>query len=175
MDASQDVRFGPLLRIISLARKTSLWLVVLCITALVSAVVITVSDVIYRAIAGKSIPGVIEICGSLMPVIAFLALASTQLEKKHINVMVLTQHFSSRLQLALGLMALVVALGLVIVGVWQSSEGFYDAWKIKEYSIGFLEFPTWPAKIFMLIGLAALALQLVADLIEQAFIKIPKK
>lgn len=150
-------------------------MVALCITALVSAVLLTVSDVVYRTIVGKSIPGIIEVCGSLMPVIAFLALASTQLEKKHINVMVLTQHFGSRLQLTLGLMALVLAFGLVIVGVWQSAKGFYSAWEIKEYSIGFLEFPTWPAKIFMLIGLAALALQLVADLIEQAFIKIPKK
>lgn len=164
-----------LLKIIALAKRISSLFVWLAVAAIVAVVLAITAEITFRALAGRSLHGVIEMSALLMAVIAYLAIAGAQSDKQHIRVTFLTERFSQRTQLALEMMILVLTLGLITMGLWRTGVAWYASWTIKEFSVGFIKFPIWPAKIFPVLGLGALAIQLLADILEQMFIKIPGK
>ena len=164
-----------LLKIIALAKRISSLFVWLAIASIVAVVLLIMAEITFRALAGRSLHGVIEVSALLMAVIAYLAIAGAQSDKQHIRVTFLTDYFGQRTQLLLETMIMVLILGFITVGFWRTGVAWYASWTIQEYSVGFIKFPIWPAKIFPVLGLGALSLQLLADFLEQAFIKIPKK
>jgi TRAP-type mannitol/chloroaromatic compound transport system permease small subunit len=58
-------------------------------------------------------------------------------------------------------------VGLVIFSIvtWQSGRLAWEAWETQDYTMGIVQFPLWPAKTILPIGVGLFCLRLFLDII----------
>ena len=141
----------------ALDRATLTWGVVV----VVALTVVTVADVIGRYFFNHPIAGVYEVTQLMLVAIVFTGIGAVQAGEGHIRVEILLQRIQSqRLRSAMEIVALtfgIVAFGLI---GWQGLMGFLQAWRTHDYTMGLIEFPTWPAKVWIPVGSALICLRL---------------
>jgi TRAP-type C4-dicarboxylate transport system permease small subunit len=145
------------------AVRISKFLVLPCAFGIAAMALVIAADVGRRFIFGKSLIGAYETVELLMVGVVYLALASTQWKKDHIRVEVVTGQFSPRTQEILECVVLITLFAFTCIMFWEGWLGFYQSWKVREYRFGFVPFPVYPSKFFIPLGMAAFALQLLAD------------
>ncbi len=130
--------------------------------------VVTIADVIGRYLFNHPIAGVYEVTQLMLVALVFTGVAAVQVGEGHIRVEILLQHIrSGRLRSAMEIAALtfgIVAFGLI---GWQGLVGFLQAWRTHDYTMGLIEFPTWPAKVWIPIGSAMMCLRLVEQITQE--------
>ncbi len=121
--------------------------------ALIMALIaITVADVAWRNLSGRSIPGVYEYSEVILVSVVFLSLAWTQKTDAHVSIDLVTR------ALPPGLARLVHALGLAValtVLSWMTSASAgaaWESWETGEYRIGLSQVPVWPARLAVCFG-----------------------
>ncbi|MBN2405897.1 MAG: TRAP transporter small permease [Coriobacteriia bacterium] len=155
-------------RYIRFAAKVSQCIVPFCILAILFILGITTAEVVWRTFVGRSVPDSISLATVMMPVTAFTAIAMTQLAKQHITVTILTERMSERWQYRLALLGLALGFCLCCLATWEGMLQLIHSFKIQEYYSGsFMRLPAWPAKLFVPVGLGAVAMQLLADIFEK--------
>jgi TRAP-type C4-dicarboxylate transport system permease small subunit len=97
-------------------RRISRALGVAASTAVAVLMLLMVTDVSARAELGVSVPGLIEVAGSLMVVAVFLGLAVGQRTSGHIRVKMLTDRLPTRLARPVRTGALTVSMTLPVRG-----------------------------------------------------------
>lgn len=130
---------------------------------------LTIVDVIRRAVFGKSLVGVVEITEFLMVGIVFLSLAYTEVRKEHVKVEILTIHFTPATQVLLKIILLALGSIFVALVLWQGILDTVLFWQIGEYKFGpgNLRLFKWPAMLMVPFGCFWFLLQLVINILQQ--------
>lgn len=133
-------------------------------TALLLMLALTVGNIVLRLVA-TPYHGTFEIVGLLAVVVNGLALAAAQQAKSHIAIDLVMNRFSVRVQLYLGAIVSVVAIGLFVLLAQQLVSyglNLRDQGAVTES----LQLPFWPVALVLAAGVAGLALALVGDLLQ---------
>jgi TRAP-type C4-dicarboxylate transport system permease small subunit len=127
----------------------------------------TVVDVFYRKAFGPSIPGVVEVSEITLVLTIILGMAVALRDGDHIATPVFTSRLKKRsaaMVEALGLVVMAVLLSFIFFG---SFENAYRSFLIREYRMGFIEVPIWPAKAAIPIGILALLMEVLVQIIDK--------
>ena len=124
---------------------------------------LTVADVVLRAVANKPIPGVVELVELLLACSFFLALPATFLRDEHIVVDIIDGVTPRRVPLLKRIAAALAVLALAMMA-WQGWIGARDALAFGDVT-SYLSIPRivyWIPVLAGIIGAAAAALAVAA-------------
>lgn len=151
-------------RIIATVRGLSTVSGVVAAAMIVAAVVITCQMIWVRAVQGESTIWQTDAVIYLMIGATLLGLPYVQLLRGHVNVDLLPLWLGPRLRMALAVLTLLAALGIIAVMVFYSVEMWHMAW-----TRGWRSDTVWGARLWipylaMPVGFTLYWLQLAADL-----------
>jgi len=138
---------------------------VMATISIIALMVLTTSDVVKRYIFADPIKGAYEISESLFLTAVFLGLAYTQLFHEHVNTDLFVRHLSKRANLILQTIMLLLSLTIYILFSWKGMEAFLTSLVEGEYRWGLIRIPLWPAKLMIPIGLSALCLRFIGEIV----------
>lgn len=136
---------------------------VLGVTSAVGVVLIMTAitaTVVARATTGRSIQGSYELVETVMVVVAFLGLAYAERDNSHVRVTLVTNRVSPLIRRVMMTMGNLACLVVVIVMARASWGEAFSSWNRGEVRQGLADFPLWPARFALALGLTALALEL---------------
>ena len=125
---------------------------------------LTTVDVVLRYVFNSPIPGVYTLCEMLIIGIVYLAIAYVQQQKSHIRVDIFIDRIEGPPRFAFELATLILALVSFSLMAWQSGLLAWDAWVTGDYEMGLIEYPFWPPKSVMTVGLVLLCLRFITDI-----------
>ena len=125
---------------------------------------LTTVDVVMRYVFNSPIPGVYTLCEMLIVGIVYLAIAYVQQQKSHVRVDVFIDRLRGSPRLAFELATLILALVGFSLMTWQAGLLAWDTWVTGDYAMGLIEYPFWPAKFAMTLGIGLLCLRFVTDI-----------
>lgn len=123
------------------------------------------SNLNWIGLQSQPIPGVFEFIGTMMVVCVFLAVALGQARRVHIQVELIVQMLPSRWQKAAETMHHVLSCAFFILISWASWPAAIHSFSVGEFSAGLINFPIWPARLFLAFGATLMALQCALDLL----------
>lgn len=115
---------------------------------------------------GHPVAGAFEASEQLMVVVFSFPLAELGLRKNHIFFELLVRVLPKKMQNLLGLLAHAVGLLLFAPLTWQAWRVAWRNFVIGEYRQGVIDFPIWPFRFALAIGLSAFVLQLMICLVR---------
>lgn len=111
--------------------------------------VLTVVDVLGRSMFGQSVLGTVDISTLLLVAIAFLGLASAEIDGRHVSVTLLEGRFGFRTRMVFSGVRAVLLLGVGAVVVWGLGDVMLSAFERGETTNDILRLATWPAKLVL--------------------------
>lgn len=128
-----------------------------------------VGDVAARWL-GVPVSGVLELGQYLfMPILVFMSLSYAQSVGEHIRATLLIDRLSVRGALIVNIAAQSVTLLTTIILALAATAAAQHATSLRLQAVGAIEFPLWPVKIVVAIGLYMLALQVLSGLLSMIF------
>ncbi len=125
---------------------------------------LTTVDVVLRYLFNSPIAGVYTLCEMLIVGIVYLAIAYVQQQKSHVRVDIFIDHLHGSPRIAFELSTLILALVSFSIMAWQCGLLAWDAWVTGDYEMGLIEYPFWPPKSAMTLGIILLCLRFVTDI-----------
>lgn len=133
---------------------------------LMAIMVMTVADVIRRALTDKSIEGVIEIAPLFLLGAVALGLAQAETAGTHVRTSLVTDRLPHRARSALRSVGYAISIYILLWMAKLSYERAIDAYDNNDTTAGFESIPTWPARALVPIGLGLWALALFVRLLQ---------
>jgi TRAP-type C4-dicarboxylate transport system permease small subunit len=128
-----------------------------------------VVDVIGRAIANRPLPGTVDLTASAwMPTLISLGLGLALLRAEHIRVNLLTAATRPRVQRVVEIVGMTSTLAVAVLFAFFGAESAAQATALGETTVGSPWLPVGPFRWIVVVGLAGLALQALAQLIRAA-------
>ncbi len=140
---------------IRLPRSTEATATAFSLTAgllLVVLVVLTVADVFSRNFRDQSILGTVDISTLLLVGVAFLGLASAEVEGQHVSVGMLEVRFGLRVRAFFSIFRAVLLVVMGVLLVYGLGDVLFSAIERRETTNDILRLPTWPAKIVLFVA-----------------------
>jgi TRAP-type mannitol/chloroaromatic compound transport system permease small subunit len=151
----------------NIAKWLSLAIVPLCMIAIFLIIGLSAGEVILRGVRGKGITDSLDLITALVPVTACTALACAQYMKRNIKVTIVTERFSEKIKDYFDLFGTAVGFIIVTTGTIMGARALRISFQTGEYFSGsHLTIPAWPGKLMMPLGFGALAIQLLADILQ---------
>jgi TRAP-type C4-dicarboxylate transport system permease small subunit len=125
----------------------------------------TTLDVVLRYIFNAPLPEMFQLTEFMMVAVVYLAIAYVQQLKDHIKIEIVTQWLPQKAQDALDLFGSLVGLVIFTIITWQSGRLAWEAWETQDYTMGIVQFPLWPAKTILPIGVGLFCLRLLLDIL----------
>ena len=117
----------------------------------------------------RPIPATFEFMGAMMVVTVFLSVSYAQQRKRHIRVELLVRRLpdiwrklADILQYALAM----ILFGLIARFGWAAA---LHSFNVGEYSTGLINFPLWPARFCLAIGVTLMTVQCLFDMLGVVF------
>jgi len=131
--------------------------------ALVVILLILVANVFGRYVIVKPLQGTLEIVAVSLIVLVFFAMARTEVDKAHISVTVVVEHFPRRAgSILLSIMYFLGAVYLIVLGWRAGVLGVSSLFpRIKETDV--LNIPLAPFLFVMALGVVLLSLEMLLD------------
>ncbi|MFI0472533.1 TRAP transporter small permease [Halomonas sp. HMF6819] len=114
---------------------------------LLGVILLTVADVVSRNVLGASILGTVEISTLLLVTIAFLGLASAEIDGRHVAVNLIEEKLPFGSRKVLCAVRIILLLGLFVIVAWGLFNVLLSSIDRQETTNGILRLPTWPAKL----------------------------
>ena len=127
--------------------------------------IVTVVDVVLRYIFKAPLKGAYEFSEIFFLSSVFLGTAYTQLCRGHVKVDLLVSRLSSKVNLILEICMLLIALPICGLLTWQGAEAFLKSFSTGEYRWGLMKMPLWPARLMIPVGVCALCLMIIGELL----------
>jgi TRAP-type C4-dicarboxylate transport system permease small subunit len=125
------------------------------------------ADVVGRLVFNHPVPVTIEVVSYYyMVAVIFLPLAAVEVADHHIAVDLLSQHFRGALRRWTLALAALASMAYFAVLAWRSGIVAVEKLRIGEYEMGAVALPTWPSRLLVPIGTAAVAAVLLVKAIE---------
>jgi len=125
---------------------------------------LTTVDVFLRYVFNSPLPGVYTLCEMLMLGVVYPSVAYVQEKKGHVRVDVFIDRLKGAPRISFELGTLLLALVAFGIMCWQSGLLAWGAWVSGDYDMGLVQYPFWPAKTVMTLGLALLCLRFITDI-----------
>ena len=125
----------------------------------------TTLDVLLRYIFNAPLPEMFQLTEFMMVAVVYLAIAYVQQLKDHIKIEIVTEWLPQKVQKGLDLFGYLVGLVIFAIITWQSGRLAWEAWETQDYTMGIVQFPLWPAKTILPIGVGLFCLRLLLDII----------
>ncbi len=126
--------------------------------------IITTVDVVLRYVFGSPLPGIFTLCQMVMVGVVYLAAAHVQQQKGHVRVDVVIDRLTGNPRTVLELATLLVALAAFGMMCWKTGQYAWGSWVTQDYEMGLIEYPFWPAKAALFLGVGLLCLRLMTDI-----------
>ena len=151
-------------KLIQLIEKMNKWVGRVSCNLIFVFMFLMVYEVIARYFFESPTIWVHEICGYVFA--AYIALTGgwVLLEKGHVAVDIIYQHFPERTKQAADILVSVVALFMFIVLFWQGYKFAWHAFSTNQHSHTLFGPPLWPVKSMLPAGALLFILQILADL-----------
>lgn len=127
-------------------------------------------DVAVRTVTSQGVAGVIEYGEVFLVSLAFLSMARTQQRDGHVAVDLVVSRFRPRLAAGVELAAMSVVLLVLLWVTWASLGQAIASVQTGEHRIGVVEAPVWPARIALVVGMAALSAVVALHLVRLGLI-----
>ena len=150
-----------------LIRMISTFFAILAALCVVAMMAMTVADVASRIVSGRSIPGAQELSEQLIVALVYLGMAYAFYKRDHVSVTICTALLSARLRATARLAGRSLLLAIVAWMGWRTGAEAWRSHVVGEVRFGLLQMPLWPARAAIPLGLAALALQVVSDMVDR--------
>jgi TRAP-type C4-dicarboxylate transport system permease small subunit len=158
----------------TIVEKMNQWMATLSVFIIIIMMVSITVDVALRFLAGSPIVGVVELNRTLLVIVVFFTLGYAQVRKQHINVAFLINKLSEKRKILILTLNTLLALVIMAMITYGSIAAAYVSTIEGEHEVGLLNYPVWPGRIALAIGLFTLCLQYVAD-IYNGFLSLLKK
>ncbi|PCM43259.1 TRAP transporter small permease [Marinobacter sp. ANT_B65] len=129
-------------------------------------VIVTFVSVVGRTFFSQSVPDDLLISEMLMVAIVFLPMGYVQSVGAHLEVTVVTDHLSRKIQSVLVTLGLI--LGVIFFGLmtWLSARAAWESWEFGVIAFGSaLDLPEWPIRALIPLGLSWWCVRMCVQLI----------
>jgi len=125
----------------------------------------TTLDVFLRYIFNAPLPEMFQLTEFMMIGVVYLSIAYVQQLKDHIRIDIATQWLPKKSQEILDLFAYCLSLFIVLMITWQTGRMAWEAFVTQDYTMGVVQFPLWPAKSILTIGMGLLSIRFFVDIV----------
>jgi TRAP-type C4-dicarboxylate transport system permease small subunit len=133
--------------------------------SLVLMTLLGAADIVGTKFFNYPIPGTFEATEALMVLTVFLSLAHVQARRDHIAIDLVVSRLSANARRALELGARLLTLGVFAVMGWQGWALGLASVRDREYASGIVQFPVYPSKLALAVGVTLLVLQALLDVV----------
>lgn len=147
-------------------RRQSAALGLLAASALLALMLATVADVAVRFISRSSLPGMLEVAESALVVSVFLGLAWTSMQGSHVAVSIVTDRLRPGVARAVSLAVWLLNAGLLAWMTYASASRALQATALHESRFGIVQWPIWPLRWVIAIGLALWLVVAIANVVH---------
>ena len=113
---------------------------------------------------GHPVPGAFEASEQLMVIVFSFPMAQIGLRKNHILFELVVRALSKKAQTILGILTHVVGLILFAPLTWKAWQVAWKSLSMGEYRQGVIDFPIWPFRVALAVGLSVFVVQMVISL-----------
>ena len=124
----------------------------------------TTLDVVLRYVFNAPLPEMFQLTEFMMVGVVYLAVAYVQQLKDHIKIETATDWLPQKAQNILDIFGYGVGFCIFAVITWQTGRLAWEAWDTQDYTMGVVQFPLWPAKTILPIGIGFLCFRLLLDM-----------
>ena len=122
-------------------------------------------DVLATNLFTYPIPIVSEVSAESLSVIVFMAVAAAQLRGEHVEVDIVTRFLPRSIQRVLHRVVLLICTAFFVVLVWRSWALAVESWELKQTAMALINYPVYPFKIGLLIGVTVATLEFARHLV----------
>lgn len=116
-------------------------------------------------LASRPLPGAFEFIGMMMVVSVFLGVSLAQARRAHIQVEMVLQMLPARGQKAAEVWHYLLGAAFFGLIAWAGWPAALHSFRIGEFAAGLINFPIWPARMFLAFGATLVAAQCTFDLL----------
>lgn len=127
---------------------------------------VVISDVGSRTVGRGSLPGMLEASEALLVIITFLGLAQAERVGAHVRTTLLTDRLSPVARRYTRASAYVLYLGIAIWWAIASVGRAIESAGRGEFRAGLMQFPIYPARIVIAVGVIALVFVVILRLVD---------
>lgn len=132
------------------------------ISTVVMMIAIT-ADVVSRNITDRSVPGLLELSGTLLVATVFLGLSYAGVANAHVSVDLITSRFPVAVSRRLAGLMWLLGAGMTGWFIYATAKRALASFEMREISVGLVDWPLWPARWIIVIGLVAFLLVALAN------------
>lgn len=138
-------------------------------TLIIILMLLITLEVVLRKFFKHPIPGTYELAQFLFVSLVYFGVAYVQSLKHHIKIDIATNWLPQSVQAKLDLIGF--GLGAIICGIltWRTGHEAWVSFITKDYSMGIVSLPFWPAKTAVFLGLLLLTIRLCMDILLHFF------
>lgn len=144
---------------------SSLFGLIATLATLLLMVVITI-DIVARTITGASIPGVFELGETVLVAAIFLGLAYAGATNGHIAVDLVTERLPKKVSRWVVAFAWVATSAILVWMIYATMIRAIDATENNESRMGLINWPIYPTRWIIVIGLVAMLLVAITNVIR---------
>ncbi len=148
--------------------KMAVFLNYCAMAAIALCILVTLADATLRYGFSSGIPGSYHLTEFLLVPMIALPLARCQIIRAHIRVDIVIQHIHGRALHIIEFVTLVLGLILFAVAAYTTGENAVIAIVKGDFERGIINYPVWPAKSFIPIGIGVFCLALLFDIVHHA-------
>lgn len=115
---------------------------------------------------GHPVPGAFEASEQLMVIVFSFPMAEVGLRKNHILFELVIRALSEKAQTIMGIVTHMVGLILFVPLTWKAWQVAGKNLMIGEYRQGVIDFPIWPFRVGLAVGLSVFVAQLIVSLVR---------
>lgn len=124
-------------------------------------------EVATRFAVGRSLPGMVELSETSLVVIVFFGFAYVALQESHIRMTLATNFAPGGLVRAMRLTAIALSVAFLAWLAYATAGRAITSFETGEYKFGLLQWPIWPARWAITIGLGVAAVATVILLLRE--------
>jgi C4-dicarboxylate transporter DctM subunit len=128
--------------------------------------VLTVVDTFLRDAFDRPIAGVYELSSMMIVGVLYLGMSYVQSQRRHITMDLLSTKLGTANKLFLQSLADVIFFAITALIAWKMGVETWIAVDTGDFLYGIIRFPTWPGRLAITLGTAALSLRLIADIVR---------
>jgi TRAP-type C4-dicarboxylate transport system, small permease component len=150
-------------RLDALLRVTTAVFGVVAAGSLVVLMMATVVDVLVRWVSRASLPGMLEVAETALVVAAFFGVAWTSVQGGHVAVSIVTDRLSPMAGRVVDICVWVFSAGLLGWMTYANLARATLSTSLKETRFGLVQWPVWPMRWVIAIGLALWLIVAIAN------------
>jgi TRAP-type C4-dicarboxylate transport system permease small subunit len=136
--------------------------------AIALSILLTTADATLRYAFSSGIPGSYHLTEFLLVAMIALPLARCQIIQSHIRVDILIHRIHGRALHMIEFVTLVLAFILFALAAYTTGENAVIAFVKGDFERGIINYPLWPAKSFVPIGIGVFCLTLLVEIYRHA-------